>query len=448
MTPSAPGAAALAAPRLLPNAGAPALEERSAIPLAHAGAGIVWAMVGAALLGWGADDLAAGRWGAPRLLGATHALTLGWLLTVAVGVLHQIGPATMGVAPRSITAWRGLLPLLMLGTAMVVSGVVSGSGSALRAGWLAVVLALAGYAVVLLGPRRASPSGRRTAWRVTAAFAALAATFVLALVRILYGRSGVLPDLDALRLGHVALGLGGFGTLLGIGVGLQILPGFFGARDVPPQWGQRAFWGVGLSVVVLGVSAVLPAAALALLPSLRVLGVLLGAAGGVCFVVQGALWLRAARRVAADPTVVGAFAAIVMLGAASVVAALAVAGVAPAARVLAPWGVLMLPGWITVLITSVLLRVIPLMAWMERFGGRPVAERRRVRVAELTAPRVAWVAMLATAGGALLSALGAAAGVADIVRLGSAGLLIGAAALGTQLVLALWRHRTPLPQPA
>jgi hypothetical protein len=424
-------------PRALPtHASASAMETRAAIPLWHAAIGTVWLLTAAALLLWGARDIAAGRWGAPRLLGATHALTLGWLLTITVGVLHQIGPAAMGVDPRSGSAWRGLLPLLAFGTAAVVGGVVVGHDAATRTGWTAVALATLGYGVVLLGPWRATDAGRVTARRVALAFTSLGATFAIALLRLLYGTVAGASDLAALRLGHIAAGVGGFGTLLGIAIGLQLFPGFFGARELSVTWGRWAFRLTATGVVaVVGTALVAPDSP-AWVDVLRRGGIATAALGGLLFAAQVIRWRRASRHETLDPTLRGAVAAASALGAGSTIALACAVHPTPPAAALTMWGLLMLPGWITILIAGVLLRVIPLMAWMERFGTADPAVKRSVKVSDLARVGAAhWVIRLLSAGVASL-AFSAATGFTSLAQLGALVFLAGAGLLGAQLVVA------------
>jgi hypothetical protein len=428
-----PVALPLASPRALPQMGAaPTMGERSAIPLAHASIAVWWLVTAGLLLARGADAVAAGTWGAPPLVAATHALTLGWLATIAVGVLHQIGPAAMGVAPRSTRLWLLLLPLLTLGTLGVVRGAWSGLPLWSRSGWLLVASALAGYAWVLLGPGRAAPSGRIVARRVAWAFTALAGGILLAGARLLWAGA---PDLTALRTGHIALGLGGFGTLLSIGVGLQLLPGFFGARDLPVRLGHTAFRLVALGVALAALTAVAPMGAAPWWGLLRRVGIALAALGALSFALQTWRWMLGRRSDRVDPTQGGVTLAVTFLAAAGAIAlTAALAGTAPD-RLLLAWGLLTLPGWLLLFVVSVLVRIVPLQAWMERFSTpASPAGRPRTRVADLALPWLAWTALGLVAGGVLALATAALTGA---VALGiGGGLAVASAGAGLAAYIA------------
>ncbi len=425
--------------RTLPLVGtAPAMGERSAIPLAHAGVAVLWLAAAGVLLARAAPALAGGVWGAPGLVAATHALTLGWLVTIAVGVLHQIAPAAMGVAPRSTQLWRWLLPLLILGTLGVVVGAWMGRPLWSRSGWTLTAVALIGYGWVVLGPTRAAPSGRRVARRVAMAFAALAGGVLLAAARLAWAGS---PDLVALRTGHIALGLGGFGTLLSIGVGLQLLPGFFGARDVPVRLGHAAFRLVAVGVALTAITAIAPTEAAPWWGLLRRSGIGLAGMGALLFAAQAWRWMIARRGDRVDPTQGGVSAAVTSLAAAGAIAVFAavVGGASP--RVLTAWGLLMLPGWLVLFVMSVLVRIIPLQAWMERFSTvPPVPGRPRVRVADLALPWLAWTALALMAGGTAALVTAALTGSAALAVGGGVAITAAGAALACYLVHALLRH--------
>ncbi len=429
--------------RALPLADAPAasLGERSAIPLVHAAVAIAWLLVAGQLLSAAAGDLAAARWGAPRVVAATHALTLGWLLTIAVGVLHQIAPAAMGVAPRSTRLWIALLPLLSLGAAGVVLGAWQGGGRWSQFGWAVVLVSVLGYAWVLLGPDRATPAGRGVARRVAMAFAALLAGMLLAALRLRWTGS---PDLTALRTGHIALGLGGFGTLLSIGVGLHLLPGFFGARHVSVRTGHAAFRLVATGVGATALAAMAATDAAWWWEPLRRSGVALAGLGAVCFGVQVAQWTWARRNARLDPTQGGVILAASALSAAGVIAIVGALRGQAAAPILTAWGTLMLPGWLVLFVASVLVRIIPLQAWMERFSTAGAgSDRPRVRVADLALPGVARAVVLSLATGVLAIVAGAGLHSVPLARSGALSVVAVGLLLASYLAHALWRHRAP-----
>ncbi len=437
--------------RTLPLAGAPPprldLRQEAGTPLVHALVGCGAVIAGAALLVRAVPWLAAGQWGAPAVLGAVHAFTLGWLLTLVVGTLYQLGPVALRVPARHGALWRVLLPLHVAAVLLVAWGTGTARWRIAAAGWACLLLALVPTAIVQLGPWRAPPSTRARMRLVTLSFVMLALALLVAALRLVWGRAGFMPDPDGLRLAHVALGLGGFGTLIAWAVGGHVLPMFLGTRAAQTATARLVPW-----LLAGGALLTLPAVMPALAP-LRAAAVLLLAAGQLLMCRHAFDWFGRRARVTLDPALALVAAAFVCLGAASVLQGVLAGGVLlgivhPAspgiARAITAWGVLFLPGWLSLLIAGVLYRVFPFLCWMRRAGpdARPAAalpaapRAAPIRVTQFARPGLAWSSVALLVAGTLLLAVTVATGAPAAARFAALGYAAGMTCLALHHVLA------------
>lgn len=424
------------------------------VPLSYGLAGLVLLCVGGFLVARAADALARGEWGAPAMLGAVHAFTLGWLLTLIIGTLYQLGPVALQVSPRSATLWRWLLPFHVIGVLVVVGSVSVGRMDIAGSGWLLLAITTTASAIVLLGPFRA-PEGTRARMRlVTAGFLALGATLLLAFFRLFWGLGGVQLDLTGLRLAHVAFGLVGFGTLIAWALGTHVLPMFLGTRAVPSVSSRAVPW-LLIAACLLTLPTLRPG-----LEGVRAVAAIVAAAGQSLIVWYGFSWFRRRASVALDPalaTVAMAFVALALATLLQMTMAIGVlTGAVPVStgiwpRLVAVWGVLFLAGWLSLLIAGVLLRVFVFLSWMVRAGpGVRPAGAPPLRVSEFSRPTLAWTSVILFGLAILMLSVTIAAGSAFGARLSA--LLYSTAALVMLLhhALALFappRDVAPLPIP-
>lgn len=426
----------------LPVAGSPIPADHHA-PLAHGLIGVVALLVGALLLVSASDTLALGHWGAPAIVGAVHVFTLGWLVTLVVGTLYQLGPVALRVQPRRGRLWRWVLPLHTIGVGLVVWGTSTGRLHTAAHGWSLVTVGLIITTAVQLGPFRAPAETRARARLVATAFALLGLTLVVAASRLAWGWLGFMPDLMGLRLAHVALGLGGFGTLIAWAVGGHVIPMFLGTREPGSLLGR-------MIPVLLVVGVLL--ALVAVLPPIRWLqapAVLLLAFAQALLCLHGWRWFRARASRSLDPALALVAVAFVSLFCATMLQFTLGVGVLgglvdlstdTGRRLLTAWGVLALPGWLSLLIAGVLFRVFVFVSWMVREGPGTAARTPPIRVTQFARPGMAWASVACFSAGLTMLCAG-------IVVAHSAGVRIGSIAYATGAALMLLHHTLALFAP-
>jgi len=414
------------------------------IPLAHGLVGMVLFVGGGLLLVRAADALARGAWATPAILGAVHAFTLGWLLTLVVGTLYQLGPVALQVTPRAPGIWPWLLPLHTVGVVIVTWGVSVGRHDVAAFGWLLLVISTSASAIVLLGPWRAPEKTRARMRLVTLGFLALGVTLLLAASRLLWGWQGFIPVISSLRLAHIAFGLVGFGTVIAWALGSHVLPMFLGTRA---HTSTATRWIPGL---LLGGATLLLPTLFSGLAALQAVAVMVMAAGQGLIVWQGLQWFRNRANRALDPALTAvaiAFVALLLATVLQVVLAVgALSGVLWLAhgvwsRSVTIWGVLFLAGWLAMLIAGVLLRVFVFLSWMVRAGpGARPAAHGPVRVSQFSRPSLAWLCVALFAVSLLLLCVTIAAGSAS-------GAQFAAGLYSTAAIVLLLHHALALFAP-
>lgn len=407
----------------------------ASVPFRFFGAAVVFHMLAwLALLG-GAAGWPGWRGGPGWPLAALHLVTLGTLLSSAIGASLQLLP----VATRQPVRWPALIAALWWGYVPGVALLVLGMGLArpvlLAAGAAAVLAALAVYAALLalnLRGARGMP-GVVLHGRGAVAALLLLGFSAVALVTLWLGRP-VLGRDAALAL-HVLAGVFGVMGLLALGLSYILLP-MFALSPSPAEPDQRAAGLAALAAIVLGAAAAFGAAPWAW----RLAAI---AAGALAL----GLHLRLVRRSLAQGLRrdLGRALGLMRLGWASLAAALALA----LAQVLAErlggpadlFGRLFLlaavPGWLLSFLLGVLQRILPFLASMHAAQG----QKRPPTPSALTLDRaLRWHA----AAHPLALALLAAATLLDSAGLaGAAGAvgLVGATAFGLFFATLMRRVR-------
>lgn len=399
---------------------------------AHFAAGLAWALLGAAGLTWLAPQLAQGNFLDPRVLALTHTFTLGFLTTVIMGVLYQIYPAMLGVAPRSLrVAWYALV-LQTAGTAALVAGLFTGERTLLGCGWSLLFLATFGVAWNILPGRRRAQRNKQIGAYVSYAHTAFGFAMAIGLARIGDGFGWWTTPRLALLAAHFQFAAVGFGGLTAMGVGSRMLPMFFGTpqeEDVAFRWIPR---------IILSGTVVFALGALRSLAALQWAGAVLMALGTLLFLRLAQGWYAGSPVKGRDGalrlmiTALGAMAASIPLGFAALEAGLRQPGL------LAAYPVVVVLGWLGGLILGVSYRILPNLAWQHLYASA----RRNPGVPglrDIVSPRIGAVASWSFLAGMLLLVPALVLGGGAVARAG-ASLVLAA-------VLLTWVHHLRLLRP-
>ncbi len=302
----------------------------------------------------------------PVQLAALHLTTLGFVGLLILGVLTQFLPMLLGRGLGSIALSGAALGLFGAGLAALVAvflgwrfpGPAWAAGAGLLGGAL-VILALSGPALLRGGGRHAltrATLASSLAYLVgTALLGTLMAQGLVGFPRVSTG------PLELIRL-HAHLGLAGFGTLMVFGVSYALLPMF----NLSKGWSPWPGW-AALAAFHLGLGAT----ALAALAGVRAVGRWadpLLALGTVFYLYQVRLIRAKAVRPAADASVQAyTWACACLVGAALWSCALQSRPAEPGADAGVVY--LLLFGFLGGAIASQLLKIVPLLAWVDRFSG-------------------------------------------------------------------------------
>ena len=403
------------------------------LPGEHFAAALLWLALGAVGLLAVAPGLAAGVFLTPQVIAVTHSFTLGWITTSVFGALYQLSPVVLGVPARSLPAAHATFWVLQGGIVTLVAGTWWWRPPLMAAGWVALLLAVAGFAWNVLPGLGRAPRGRHVGRYVLAGQLALGLALALVAARI--GSALGWWPLD--RLGflaaHAHLAAAGFATLTAIGVGSHLLPMFLLSHG-HPEWPLRwvgPVMGTGLVAFVVG--------ELLHVGPLITTGGMLMAAGVALHLYQGAEYLHHRTRRRLDPGlahVAGAFGYLLLATALGM--GLLTAPEAPP-RLVVAYGVAGLLGWLALLIVGVYHKILPFLTWLHRFGDR-VGQPGVPRVADLTSVPAAWTTFGLLAGGVAVLLAGVTFGDGVVARAGAAAFAGGTALLlGQVLYLAVRR---------
>lgn len=367
--------------------------------------------------------------GAGTTLVAVHLLTVGWLTTLMLGALHQFVPVLTARPLGGERAAGWTLALVEGGLLSMLTGFLAwGAGAraaslALPAGGLAVAagawLAAAGHARTLASAPLPLPARYVAAGLVFLTLVPLLGV-ALALAVVAPRQLGVAVDGLLYARGlplHLLAGLGGWLALTAMGVALKLLAMFMLA---PEERGLRGELALALTAGGLGL-AWLAGWGGARVAAAETAGQVAAGTGAALYLADLVLLYRQRRRRHLEPN--AAFAAWALAGLGLAVALLAALRLAGATAAWAPAVVqLLLLGCFSGLGLSQLVKIVPFLTWIERYG--PLMGRRPVpRVQELLEERRVrpWLAaFFAAAGAGWLAAAGLVAGA------GRAEVLLGA----------------------
>ncbi|OGS92626.1 MAG: hypothetical protein A2Z95_07280 [Gallionellales bacterium GWA2_60_18] len=300
----------------------------------------------------------------PALLAATHCITLGFMAMVMLGATQQILPVLIGSpvpASRNV-AWLTVLPL-GAGALSLSTGFALVSAPFLDLAWPLLGIAFAVFiAAALVSLGRAAT--RNVTWvSILLALLALAGAVTLGMMLASGYASGTILDYTRWSGAHLSLALGGWVTLLIVGVSYQVVP-MFQITPNYPKWLTGMLAPALFAVLLLRLATPAPLEA-----ALEIAFWLL--AGGFAVVTLRLQGQR--RRKVADATLsffrLGL--AALLLTAALSLAALLVPDAAATLRLLS--AIAFIGGFALSLIHGMLYKIIPFLVWFHLFRGGPNA---------------------------------------------------------------------------
>lgn len=401
------------------------------IPGQHFAASLLFLVAGAAGLALGAPALAAGAFSEPGVVGAVHLLTLGWIGTSIMGALYQLLPVALGAPLRWERVADAAFWCWTVGVAAFAGGVAARLPGLHVPGAVLVGLGALLFAANVAGTLPRTARRDMTWWCVAGSVLFLLGAWVLGLLLAVNLGTGLLGTSRWTVLAvHLHLAAGGWILLTIVGVADRLLPMFLGSRGASRLPGRIA------AVLVAGAAAALLLSE-HLLPATVVRPALGGMAlGAAAFVLQAGLHYRAGRRPALHPGMRLAAAALVFLGLAALAGTAALARRSPDPALLTTYGLLLVPGGLSLFVAGFQLRIVPFMTWSHRFAPR--AGREEVpRVDDLVDDRGSLAAAGLLVVGAGLMAAGALAGSTAAARAGGIAFTAGAAVEAVQLLAVL-----------
>jgi hypothetical protein len=382
------------------------------------------------VLASGATDVP-GFPGGPGLpLAATHLLTLGVLVTAAMGAALQLLPVATRTAHRALWPIRALFWLFVPGVALLAAGMAVGGRMPLWSGGALVVGGLLLFAALIADNVRRTAGHGVVVAHAAVALAALVVIILLGLALVADYDDAILADHGAVARVHLVLAIYGFMGLLALGFSHVLLP-MFALSPAPAEKGAHASLALASLALLLASAGLLAdsAAAVAAAAALGCLGAVLHA-----LAFERALRKRLRKRL--DLAFVLIRAAWASLSLSLLLAAAVMAG-APVRN----GGVLVvflaLVGWLLTFLLGVLQRILPFLAALhaQRVGkGPPLASE--------LAPALPLRVHAGCHGAALL---GVAAGIAldapSLVRWGALVGIAGALFYAWFVGRVLWRMR-------
>ena len=359
-------------------------------------------------------------WGGPGpAAAAIHTLTLGVLLSTAVGASLQMLPVALGVAAPSARMCNVTYGLMLAGGVILIGGFAAHLIILPAAGAVLLLAAVGTFAATLFGIVGSASGNRMVRYPVWAAIASLTLAVTLAVLLASDTAFGVLPDHHLAAVAHMVLAAFGFMGMLALGFSQILIPMFAVAEPPRDRMATLAF---GLALAALAVT-------LAALAAGTLIGVALGALTGLaaagCHVLGMARTLakRMRKRLGGEFLLIRFSWAMLLLGL-ILAASLALDLLPPTGPAL--FGFVVLFGWLLSLLTGVLQRVLPFLASMHVFraGARPLTPSKLVDERALRVHRWChFTALGAVAAGILFAEplpirLGALTGAAGAVAYG------------------------------
>jgi len=357
-----------------------------------------------------------------------------------MGALYQMTPVIF--VAHAANARLGLVhgALYTTGWMLMVAGFLSNRPALLAIGGTSVAAAVALFLVAIGRVLRTATQWDTAGWYLLAAFGFFVATIGVGLTFALDWRFGWFPIPPHLLAIHVHLGAIGWLTLLIMGVSYRLVPMFAIApapAGILARGNLGAFMGLLIGLVTL-LFLNAPRGAIA------VIAWGLTAAVGVYLFDMARLYRARRRRY--DLTLVTMWGAMACLGIAAVMGALWSTGLPGRWFDATPWllayGYVALAGWCALAIGAHLIKIVPFLVWLSRYG-RGMGRGPVPLLKDLLPHRAATAALAGYAAGFVVTAAGLLSGRPGIVRVGAMSAAAGALGLfGALLCVLLPGHRS------
>ncbi len=399
----------------------------------HFAAATVFLLLGAVGLVWVAPELAMGNYLAPRVAAVTHLFTLGWLTLTIFGALSQLLPVALGApifSPRlghaGFWSFAAGIPIFAAGVAMEHLPLLAVGGTLVGLG---VLLAGANVAATL-----ARGHTRDVTWGgIAGGISYLAAALVLGLVLARNLDTGFIAGARVRVLAaHLHIAIVGWAMLVIVGVANRLLPMFLLAHGADTRWSRRALACLAAGVPLFAVGMLAPSRIAAWT------GAALLEAGLGAFLWQAYAFYRARVRKRLDIGMRFARTALAFFVAAGVMGPVLLAVGGTHTRLGAAYVVSGFLGGIVLFVTGFLYKIVPLLSWTARFGGR-IGKTALPTASDLYSTTVAQAQLVLEALAVVVVLGGIAAASALTVRLGSMAFLTGVLLFVYQLACVRWR---------
>lgn len=399
------------------------------IPALFFGTAVVAHVIAWAALALVAPELPSFAGGPGLVLAAVHTLTLGVLVTTAVGASLQMLPVALGQSAPTQAVCLVIFGTLATGAMLLIAGFALASITLMASAALPLVAAVVLYVREIARLLRGSRGPLR--WFVLTAITALSAAVLLAAMLAANYSLGVLPDHGRIAAVHALLASFGFMGLMALGLSQILIPMF--AIAEPPEEAplRRAFAlaAAALALALMGLGGGIAALTVA------------GAGAGLLAAAQHIQTMRAVvakrlrRRIGPE---------FILIAASWVALPLALLAAASSALNLLPETgvalviVLVLYGWLLSLLTGVLQRILPFLASMQ--AAR--AQARSLAPAKLVAERALQVHLCGHLAGVSAVAAGTAVVVPELIIAGAAAGTLGAVGFAWFALTVLQRTRS------
>lgn len=401
------------------------------LPAEHFTAAMIFFALGTLGLAYVAPELASGAFVAPRVAAVAHLFTLGFISTSIFGALYQFLPVAVGAPIRSKPVAHGTFAVLLAGIPTFVVALAAPIPRLVPVGAGMVALAFAAFAANFVATLAVSTDRSVTWWALAGAAVFLVVTLGFGFALALNVATGVAAAVRfELLVAHVHVALVGWVMLVMVGVGHRLLPMFMlshGATERPARASVACLAG-GCALVAMPLGAIVHLVAWTLI-----------GAGVAAFLVQAAAFYRHRKKRVLDPGMRLAMVGLFGVGAALVMAPIALYRGWQDVRLLTAYVFVLVVGGVSLFIAGNYFKIVPFLVWYHRFGSR-VGKGAVPRVADLYSARMAHAVVGLLAGGVITTALGIMTASAALVRIG-AFVTFGGVALESREMIRIGTRR-------